>query len=713
LRTAFKGLLLAATLSLLSLPAFAQATIWVDDNTCPAPGDGSVGNPYCSIQDAYDAGAAPGDTIRVKPGTYRECVEAFGLTEDKPVDLVADDWLVNGNNTTTIIDGSLVSCSPISLVNVFGSDSRLEGFTIQNASGTGAVFAGGNVTITNNVIKDNVSTFGGGIYFYSAVCSYGNTTGNIVDNNITGNSAQFNGVEGGDAGGIYVLAVGRVQNLVPPVGDPLRCDLTGNSTVNITGNLIDNNDADGVFGAGLVAFTNTTPTQSATVTVSQNTITDNFFVNKTFGYGGGAWFTTYGYGTENIVVDNNTFASNVATADGGGLSAWIQTLEEAKHTIDVLDNSITGNTAVGNGGGVDAFVFVDDLFNSQLVDMNVSDNSVTGNTAAGDFGGGGGILASLFSERTRRENMLAMDFTVRGNRVTQNTARNSGGGISVLVSADADPDLDGGLVLDASARVDVESNRITGNFGQAGAGSLFSSVGGGMFIFSQAVGPATATTHVVLNTIAGNLADAGAGGIEIEEFSDRQVGGVDDGLNEIFVNSTIIANNDGFGAGGPPAGFAGVLQNGDGLRNLSFDVEFSDIAGNPDGAVEGSLPPPGALGFITADPMLDATAVPMECSPTIDGGDPAFDFDLEPVPRGDAINMGHTGGTATAQKSLADINGDGTVDGEDVLDLSTAFGTTSATQPRYLAGADFDGDANVDGDDLALLGADFGEECPQ
>ncbi len=50
------------------------ATIHVDDDNCPGPGDGSVRDPYCSIQTAID-NAVDTDEIVVAPGTF---VEADG-----------------------------------------------------------------------------------------------------------------------------------------------------------------------------------------------------------------------------------------------------------------------------------------------------------------------------------------------------------------------------------------------------------------------------------------------------------------------------------------------------------------------------------------------------------------------------------------------------------------------------------------------------------
>ena len=132
-----------------------------------------------------------------------------------------------------------------------------------------------------------------------------------------------------------------------------------------------------------MVFTNSSTPRGATVTVTSNEITGNSMAPGSAGYGGGAWITTYGYGTETVFVDSNTIASNSSTGDGGGISAWVQTLGQANHSLRLEGNTITGNSADGNGGGADLFAFAQDLASvGQSLDLTATDNIVTGNSAA-------------------------------------------------------------------------------------------------------------------------------------------------------------------------------------------------------------------------------------------------------------------------------------------------------------------------------------------
>ena len=75
------------------------------------------------------------------------------------------------------------------------------------------------------------------------------------------------------------------------------------------------------------------------------------------------------------------------------------------------------------------------------------------------------------------------------------------------------------------------------------------------------------------------------------------------------------------------------------------------------------------------------------------------------------VNLGHTGGTSAAVPTLADSNGDGYVDGVDILRLSVAF-AADFFDNRWDASVDLDGDNFISGIDLALMAAQFAASCP-
>ena len=93
----------ACAMVVLAASTAQAATIHVDAANCPGPGDGSVGDPYCSIQTAID-NAVDTDEIVVAPGTYFETINFLG----KAITLSS-----SGGAAVTTIDGTgfFTSCS--------------------------------------------------------------------------------------------------------------------------------------------------------------------------------------------------------------------------------------------------------------------------------------------------------------------------------------------------------------------------------------------------------------------------------------------------------------------------------------------------------------------------------------------------------------------------------------------------------------------------
>jgi len=165
-----------------------------------------------TIQAAIDA-STDGDTVLVQPGTYTENINFSGKSI----------WVASSDGAdVTIIDGNQ-SGSVVTFTSGEGENSRLEGFTLTNGSGTtvDAYTLGGGIYCTGSspsiidckIISNSVTSSGGGLYLSSSSpfidhCTISGNTSGIVsggirfDNSsspkltyclITGNTAQYGG----------------------------------------------------------------------------------------------------------------------------------------------------------------------------------------------------------------------------------------------------------------------------------------------------------------------------------------------------------------------------------------------------------------------------------------------------------------------------------------------------------------------------------------
>ncbi len=709
----------------LTLGSANAATIYVSTTGTDVGGCGTAPASACaSIQFAYDSEAISNDEIRVLPGTYNECIEAWGFPlypasppslSDKPVQIVADAFETSGNNTATTIDGSGI-CDGIGntalpTVTIGGTGAEFRGFTV-TGGGRSGVFSQGGVAITDNLITGNASITGGGIYAFAGSCYYaGDPVAVIADNEVTLNTvvAPTTGAIGsGDGGGIYVSAESNEQNLTPPIGE-LPCLFRGDPDITISGNTVTQNTVantnvdpiDGVtplssFGAGIYVLTNSATTGISQVTISGNSVSNNNVLTGTQGFGGGIWASTFGFGTETIEILDNTVDSNSATADGGGISAWLTQESFGVHSLLVDGNTVTNNQSDGNGGGLDLLSFARDVGVGQSHIYTASNNDVTGNFA-GAFGDGGGIAVEYETQRTTDDPALShpnpadsIAFSVTGNNIQNNTAGLGGGGMIVSATANGDPDSEApscGIPLPASIDIEISSNLVLNNQADGNSGVVppIDVIGAGILTLPTAVHVSRVTVDVDNNTVAGNNLDFGfVGGIEVQASTpdDACIGG-NLGNVEFNLDSNVVADNSGVGVGGPPPG----------ANQLAVTVTNNSVTGHPDQNYEAACTNPPCLfaadpppGSITADPLLDpVTYFPNVCSPVFDAG---AGFFLSP-----------------------DVNADDAIDGLDILAIAVSNGSSTG-QPRFNVNTDLNRNGMTDGDDLANMASQFGDICP-
>jgi hypothetical protein len=677
---------------------FHVATDGVDSATCSSTA------PCRTIQHAID-NAQAGDTVLVRAGTYHECIVLVPGGGPGGVTVESEELFTAGTLGSTILDGAGacdgVDPNPPGPVAKVFDGSFLIGFVIRNGADSG-VWGLGAVAIGNNVIRENVtSQNGGGIrLIMGSNLSDPSAKARILSNSIFSNTA------GGDGAGIYADASATtVPSLVEIMNNTVLSNTAGGDTV-------------GASGGGIAVFTDTASTAvSSRVVLEGNTIDGNVAknaaANAALARGGGVFVATgatFGLGVESVTFgaagNGNIVRNNVSEGYGGGIAVQVQPAPSGTHAVDIEANAITANTGKLGGGGAQLFVRAIDqpVAASPGVQLHVTDNVFVGNHAEGELSdplaiGGGGIHAELQSDRTAA---AAIVFEISGNTIQANDSTTHGGGVSLVASADDDPDSNG-TIAPAEAVIWFHNNLVAKNAAHDRTAGGVS--GGGVHALAIARGAlALARLSQDFLTVAENETELGSGGFEWEDLLVPNSLGFA-GKTSFELSNSIVSDNDGYGIGG-------TLLPG---PSTNLAISFTDAFGNGSGNYAPSLiDPTGTNGNISADPSLDALFLPRLCGPTIDAGDPSIDLGdppIEPLPNGGRVNMGHLGNTASATRTFPDVNGDGTIDGLDIIGVAVSFSAASG-DPRFLASADRDLNDLVDGQDLAYVSAFYAQSCP-
>jgi len=331
----------------ICLATFSQNQICVDVGS-GSSGNGSASNPYNTIQAAVNA-ASNGDIIKVAKGTYAGAIQI----EQKKVQLLGgyagngDFNTANPQTNVTIINGT--SAAPCIYANIdvaISGSLVINGFTIRNGrcgielqggwspnmnnitienniiesngvleldewggerNGGGIGLCGHNVTLKNNVIRNNKSARGAAITVTSDLTNF-LITDNLIENN-TGHSDH--------GGGVFISGTGTIT----------RNTFEGNVTGATYGY---------GWGGAICIFAN--PGGTTTVNLSYNTYCNNYAPSR-----GGAVFVDDGSTVkmEHELLYNNTSkeSGSAIFVDDDGSGKW--------STLNMNNCTVSGNSTDG------------------------------------------------------------------------------------------------------------------------------------------------------------------------------------------------------------------------------------------------------------------------------------------------------------------------------------------------------------------------------
>ena len=344
--------------ALPALPAFAGGFAGYDtdepgtgdvicvDGSAGGPEDGTPSNPYHSIQAAVDAASGGAvDIIKVAKGTYREAVQISqkklrllggfaGSGDFAAPDPQVNETIIEGTSTAPciwvnidaqaipglLVIGGFTICKGQRGIELSGAWSGYldnivivnniieeNGTRVDDQRGGGIGLEGNNVTILNNLIRNNEAVRGAAI---------GGTSETLSDFLIAGNRIENNRGYGDHAGGVIINGTGAITRNI------------------FDGNVADADSSNGYGWGGAITIVNYDTTKL--ITLSYNVWRNNSAPSR-----GGAVFVDE---AAKVHMSNELFYDNASGESGSAIyvdQAW--TLEPSILTMD--NCTVSGNAS--------------------------------------------------------------------------------------------------------------------------------------------------------------------------------------------------------------------------------------------------------------------------------------------------------------------------------------------------------------------------------
>ena len=316
--------------------------VYVSTTGNDATGDGTVTNPYATIQNGLTY-VADGGTLHLMSGTYTGTGNR-GLIITKNVAIVGE------NQTTALIDAQ--NSSNIFTVNS-GVKVTIANLTLTNGNTTygGAIYNGGTLNVSNCTFTNNTAGYGG--IGYGGAISNNGTISSLSGCTFTGNTAEVYGSAIYNSGTTNSVSdCTFTNNTAIRYGGAIYnsgtiTSLSGctfaNNTANVSGGVISNSGTIGALSS--CTFTNNTVSLDGVIENDYNAIINSvsgctFTGNKATNNGGAICNM---YGTIGA-LSGCTFTNNTAS-DGGAIYNYIG-------TIGALSGCTFTNNTASDGGAI-------------------------------------------------------------------------------------------------------------------------------------------------------------------------------------------------------------------------------------------------------------------------------------------------------------------------------------------------------------------------